>query len=390
MEISPAGMGGGKFYGASKMTTISTYSNVTWVAANPSWIEANPWSARASRQETRPAVKNNICQVRCTALVSSHLSGIAPSQGEAWTEESLAYNKARANREMDADESGLLAFSKLERGASRPNSGLRVQYSSATAQFVPSQDSMKSVEAAEALRDVEQGDLPDGLDLLDNWQLVEAERKLSAGGSETTKRAQAIASMVGISHDQITGYVLSLMKRVPQTNRWDYRQDLEQAIWTHLTHRKKDINGDWDIAKMECQVAYKRWYSRHSKEAQLGVEAEQRAISLERAYAKDQQGESESTEADVTDQAWIDWEDAVGDNLDLLRLVNSLPENIRDMVERKANGEPQNATERKRLQRWLKGGSTKKLPHAQTNKDIVTAVLKGTHLGAIVWHKPIR
>ena len=369
------------------MTTISTYSNVTWVAANPSWIEANPWSARASRQETRPAVRNNICQVRCTALVSTHPETVP--LGEAWSDEYMKLNKARANREIATDESGVLAWSVLERRASRPNSGLRVKYNSATAQFTPGQDSMKGVEDAEALRDLEQGDLPDGLDLLDNWQLVEAERKLSAGGSETTKRAQAVASMVGISHDRITGYVLSLMKRVPQLNRWDYRQDLEQAIWTHLTHRKADINGDWDIAQMECQVAYKRWYSRHSKEAQLGVEAEQRAISLERAYARDQQGESE-TEADVTDQAWINWEDAVGENLDLLRLVNSLPENIRDMVERKANGEPQNATERKRLQRWLKGGSSKKLPQAQTNKDIVTAVLKGTHVGVIVWHKPIR
>ena len=390
MEISPAGMGGGKFYGASKMTTISTYSNVTWVSANPSWIEANPWSARASRQETRPAVKNNICQVRCTALVSSHLSGIAPSQGEAWTEESLAYNKARAGREMQADESGLLAFSKLERGASRPNSGLRVQYSSATAQFVPSQDSMKSVEAAEALRDVEQGDLPDGLDLLDNWQLVEAERRLNASGSETTKRAQAIASMIGISHDQITGYVLSLMKRVPQLNRWDYRQDLEQAIWTHLTHRKADINGDWDVAKMEAQVAYKRWYTRHSKEAQLGVEAEQRAISLERAYARNQQGEFESKEADKTDSRWHDWETTLAGNLDGKRAMSALPENIQDLVERKANGTPITRAERTRLQRFLAGGPTKKSPGVPTNKQVLANVLKGTHLGPVTWSKPQR
>jgi len=369
------------------MTTISSYSNVKWISTNPSWLEANPWSERASRQETRPAVVNNICQVRCQTLVSTHL--VAPSRGEAWSEEYLAYNKARGKQEIDADESGILAWSVLERRALRPNSGLKVKYNT-TSDFTPGQVALKEgQEESDYLETVEQDDLEDGLDLLDNWQLVEAERKLSAGGSETTKRAQAVASMVGVPHDRITGYVVSLMNRVPQLNRWDYRQELEQAIWTHLTHRKADIAGDWDIAKMECQVAYKRWYSKHSKEAQLGVEAEQRSISLERAYARDQQGESES-EADVTDQAWINWEDAVGENLDLLRLVNSLPENIRDMVERKANGEPQNATERKRLQRWLKGGSSKKLPHAQTNKDIVTAVLKGTHLGAIVWHKPIR
>jgi len=370
------------------MTTISSYSNVKWISTNPSWLEANPWSERASRQETRPAVVNNICQVRCQTLVSTHL--VAPSRGEAWSEEYLAYNKARGKQEIDADESGILAWSVLERRALRPNSGLKVKYNT-TSDFTPGQVALKEgQEESDYLETVEQDDLEDGLDLLDNWQLVEAERKLSAGGSETTKRAQAVASMVGVPHDRITGYVVSLMNRVPQLNRWDYRQELEQAIWTHLTHRKADIAGDWDIAKLECQVAYKRWYSTHSREAQLGVEAEQRSISLERAYARDQQGESESTEADATDSRWHDWETTLAGNLDGKRAMSALPENIQDLVERKANGTPISRTERNRLSAWLRGGPTKTKPGIPTNKQVLANVLKGTHLGPVTWSKPAR
>jgi hypothetical protein len=309
---------------------------------------------------------------------------------EQWSEAYMKLNKARAYREIALDESGVLAWSELVKTASRPNSGLRVQYNGATAQFVPSQDSMKAVEDAELLRDLEQDELPDGLDKLDNWQLVEAERKLNAGGSETSKRAQAIASVIGVEQSKLVGYVLSLMRRVPQLNRWDYRSDLEQAIWTHLTHRKASIGGNWSLVKLECQVAYKRWYTKYSGEAQLGIDAERRAISLERAYARDQQSESDHVGADVVDTDWLGWETALVENVDAMKLFNNLPENIRDMVERKANGEPQNAQERKRLSRWLKGGSSKRNPDAQTNKDIVLAVLKGTHVGPIVWYKPIR
>jgi hypothetical protein len=309
---------------------------------------------------------------------------------ELWHETMLDSNKARAEREEASDESGVLAWAEAVKTASRPNSGLRVRYNGATAQFVPSQDSMKGVEEAEELRDTEESEIPDGLDQLDNWQLVEAERRLNAGGSETSKRAQAVASTLGVEHDRLTGYVLSLMKRTPQLNRWDYRQDLEQAIWTHLTHRKASIDGSWPLTKLECQVAYKRWYRHYSGEAQLGVEAEQRSISLERAYSRDQQSESDEVGADVVDTDWLGWETALVENVDAMKLFNNLPENIRDLVERKANGEPQNAMERKRLSRWLKGGSTKRNPNLNTNKDIVTAVLKGTHVGPIVWHKPIR
>tara|TARA_Y100000310_G_scaffold244659_1_gene249516 strand:+ start:512 stop:1468 length:957 start_codon:yes stop_codon:yes gene_type:complete len=308
----------------------------------------------------------------------------------SWNKAMLDFNEARAELEIAVDRSGVLAWAEAVKVASRPNSGLRVRYNGATPEFVPAEDSMPAVEAPKSLYSWVVPEAPEGLDKLTDYEAVEAERKVHAGGSETTKRAQAVASMIGVEHDRLTGYVVSLMRRVPQLNRWNYRQDLEQAIWTHLTHRKASIVGSWGLAKLECQVAYKRWYSQYADEAQLAVEAERRAISLERAYARDQEAESDQVGADVVDNDWLGWETALAGNIDATRLFASLPEYIRDMVEMKANGAPQNAKERKRLSRWLKGGTKKRNPNAQTNKDIIGAVLAGTHVGPIAWHKPIR
>ena len=307
-----------------------------------------------------------------------------------WHQTMLDFNEARAEREVASDESEVLAWAYAVEVASRPNSGLKVKYSSATPQYTPSQDSMKGVEEAEELRDTEESEIPDGLDQLDNWQLVEAERRLNASGSETSKRAQAVASTLGVEHDRLTGYVLSLMKRTPQLNRWDYRQDLEQAIWTHLTHRKASIDGVWRLVKLECQVAYKRWYSKYSGEAQLGVEAEQRAISLERAYARDEQSESDHVGADVQDSAWVGWEDAVDGNLDAHKAMSALPDYICNIVEMKSNGAPISRTERNQLSAWLRGGPMKRTPDVPTNKQVLANVLAGTHVGPIAWSKPAR
>ena len=150
---------------------------------------------------------------------------------------------------------------------------------------------------------------------------------------------------------------------------------------------------------MVASDAYSDWYTRYANERQLSVEAEQRAISLERAYARESQDDSEPMGHDIPESrpcgqtpynGWVGWEKALEANVDATRLFKNLPESIRDLVERKANGEPQNAKERKRLSRWLQGGSTKRNPHLHTNKDILSAVLKGAHVGKVVWYKPIR
>jgi hypothetical protein len=250
---------------------------------------------------------------------------------------------------------------------------------------------MRAVEGAERLPEApEQDDLPDGLDDLDNWQLVEAERRMTAGGSETSKRAQSVASMVAVDRDNLTGYVLGLLRRVPATNRWSHREELEQAIWTQLTHRKASVNGNWELVKLECQTAYKRWYSTYSGEAQLGVAAERRAISLERAYARDHQSESDHVGADLVDGAWVAWETAVNGNVDGHHAMSALPERIQGIVERKANGTPISRLERNQLSKFLAGGPTKSAPNTPTNKTVLAAVLAGTHKGPIVWSKPAR
>jgi hypothetical protein len=132
------------------------------------------------------------------------------------------------------------------------------------------------------------------------------------------------------------------------------------------------------------------WYRHYSGEAQLGVEAEQRSISLERAYARDEQSESDHIGADVQDSAWVGWEDAVDGNLDAHKAMSALPEYVQDLVERKANGTPLSRTERNRLSVFLRGGPMKRTPDVPTNKQVLANVLAGTHVGPIAWSKPAR
>jgi hypothetical protein len=142
-----------------------------------------------------------------------------------------------------------------------------------------------------------------------------------------------------------------------------------------------------------CQVvisgAYKDWYSLHSNHAQLGVEAINRAISLERHYASERQ-DAEAVGHDLGDSAWVGWEEAVVDNADAWWAMAALPAEIQVVVERKANGVPITGNERKRLTRFLAGGPTKRSPSTPTNKDILASIMKGTHLGPVRWNKPKR
>ena len=241
--------------------------------------------------------------------------------------------------------------------------------------------------------------VPDGLDGLDNFKANNAERRINAGGSEQGQRARVYASILGVEAEKLGAYVGSLARRVPQENRWHHQEDLEQSIWAQLHHRREHVQGSWERVKLVASDAYSDWYTRYANERQLGVEAEQRAISLERAYARDGQDDSEPMGHDIPESrqcgqtpsnGWVGWEKALEANVDATRLFQNLPESIRDLVERKANGEPQNAKERKRLSRWLQGGSTKRNPNLNTNKDILSAVLKGAHVGKVVWYKPIR
>jgi hypothetical protein len=113
-------------------------------------------------------------------------------------------------------------------------------------------------------------------------------------------------------------------------------------------------------------------------------------MSLERAYARDQQSDSDEIGADLIDANWLSWEDGVSDNIDLRRLYLALPERVRTLVEQRINGTPITKKERTYLSQFLRGGFKKSKPSARTNKDIMLAVLKGTHVGAVVWYKQAR
>ena len=241
--------------------------------------------------------------------------------------------------------------------------------------------------------------VPDGLDHLDNFQSNNAERRINAGGSEPRQRARVYASILGVEAEKLGAYVGSLVRKVPQENRWHHQEDLEQSIWAQLHHRQAHVQGSWERVKMVASDAYSDWYTRYANERELSVEAERRAISLERAYARESQDDSAPMGHDIPESrpcghtpynGWVGWEKALEANVDATRLFQNLPESIRDLVERKANGEPQNAKERQRLSRWLRGGSSKRNPDAKTNSDTVKAIITGTHIGKVEWHKAIR
>ena len=240
------------------------------------------------------------------------------------------------------------------------------------------------------LNSMDHNPVPDGLDGLDNFQAVNAERRINAGGSEQMQRATVYASILGVKADRLARYVGSLLRRVPAENRQSHQEDLEQGIWAHLLHRKTHVLGNWALVKLVVGDAYKTWYSTYAEERQLAVEAVNRSISLERAYARDHQEAPEGIGNDVPDGSWVGWETAVDGNVDGHRAMSALPADIRDIAERKANGVPIGRLERNRLSKWLGGGPTKRNPNVPTNKELLATVLAGTHIGPVVWSKPKR
>jgi hypothetical protein len=102
-----------------------------------------------------------------------------------------------------------------------------------------------------------------------------------------------------------------MLGRVPTVardpNRIQNQDDLEQAIWAKLWVGRAWAIGSWERVKVVISGAYKNWYTVYANERQLGVEATNRAISLERAYAREQQSDSEPVGYDVPDGSWVGW-----------------------------------------------------------------------------------
>jgi len=235
----------------------------------------------------------------------------------------------------------------------------------------------------------DQIDQPDGLDGLVGYQAVIAERRATAGGPELDRRTRVLASVLGVDSKALTKYVQGLLRKTPSENRWSHQEDLEQAISTMLYKARAWVDGSLERAYIVASGAYKDWYSLHSNYRQLGVEAQQRAISLERHYAVERQ-DAEGVGHDLADPSWVGWEEAVADNADAWYAMASLPEQIQNIVERKANGVPIAKLDRNRLSLFLGGGPTKAAPNLPTNKDVLASVMAGTHVGPIRWAKPKR
>ena len=235
----------------------------------------------------------------------------------------------------------------------------------------------------------ESDDQPEGLEGLVAYQAVNAERRATAGGPELDRRARVLASVLGVDSKDLARYIQGLLKKTPQDNRWSHQEDLEQAIHLLLYKGREWCAGSLERCQVVASGAYKNWYSLHSNHNQLGVEAQQRAISLERHYASERQ-DAEGVGHDLRDDSWVGWEEAVADNTDAWYAMASLPEQIQSIVERKANGVPIAKLDRNRLSLFLGGGPTKKEPNLPSNKDILASVMAGTHLGPIRWNKPKR
>ena len=198
-----------------------------------------------------------------------------------------------------------------------------------------------------------------------------------------------LASGLGVDSKALAKYIQGLLRKTPSENRWSHQEDLEQAISTLLYKARAWVDGSLERAYIVASGAYKDWYSLHSNYRQLGVEAQNRAISLERHYASERI-DAEGMGHDLADPAWFRWEEAVEDGSGAWWAMASLPDEIRDVVERKATGVPITGNERKRLTRFLAGGPTKRQPDVLTNKAILANVMAGTHVGPIRWSKPSR
>ena len=266
---------------------------------------------------------------------------------------------------------------------------------------------------------------PEGLDGLVGHDAVNAERRRTAGGREVLDRNRDVASVLALDSTKLVKYVQAMMSKVPSKDRDSNRQwnqdELEQEIWAglwasrHFIRPSQESPGNWERARLVIGGAYKNWYNVYLGHRQLGVEAVVRAMkaeikagktaqknskfpghrvavtSLDEAYAAWGNGESpEAVGFDLKDLDWQGWEDTVEAGSGAWWAMVALPDNLRDIIERKANGSPITPTERKQLTRFLAGGPTKTKPSILTNKQVLANIVAGTHLGPIRWSKPQR
>ena len=258
---------------------------------------------------------------------------------------------------------------------------------------------------------------------LDSFTFVEKERRLDlewgGAGENWEGKAQAAFFALGLpygpdlpGYKDLAGLVAKTSWRVAQAdpNRLNLVGDLESYIWTALLDRAEG-GLTWEIAKLEIGGAYTEWYRQLNALKVLSSDAHGNAISLDRkAYAEAEGAEWLANDYDQRVNNWQqeeggpllnlnDWESYVEAKVNVEYLLLALPEEIRDIIVKKADGVTLTPTERKRLSRFLRGGPTKRRTspdgrdtNTPANSFQVRQILEGGPIaGNIVsWHKSQR
>ena len=252
---------------------------------------------------------------------------------------------------------------------------------------------------------------------LDAYTYSTVERRLS--GSTWEGKGEEVGRAIGLKKalwGDLAGFVASFARRVPQEepNRLSLIEDLEQYLWKDLlqaahactkecTGHDKTTNrlkGDWETVKLTVSGGYHNWYKAWNAYRKLASDAHGEAISLERrAYAeRDLENEGAWLEAEADPRSY-NWEAHVRTLASYEYLLQVLPPEIRELVEKRTWAVPLTSTERARLFFWLKGGPTKRRTSpdgrntdTRANSFQVYLILEGglpagTN-GIVSWHKP--
>ena len=205
---------------------------------------------------------------------------------------------------------------------------------------------------------------------------VEATRRLS--WDSWGNRCIALAEALDVDASELAPYVWSLVRKAPDLNGngWDYRQELASHIVTTLLAEAKRTRGNWELVKVSASCAYRHWYRDYSQRQTANKLLQ--SVSLER--------EEWDTDKLLFGAQLVRWESETDSRMDLLATFKSLPDRVRDILEKKLAKVTLLPGERKHLSRWLQ--NTRKVA---SNGEILRARLAGyAGAWALDWGKAAR
>lgn len=199
------------------------------------------------------------------------------------------------------------------------------------------------------------------LDSLTELQASEAVRQLS--WDTWGNRCQVLADRLSVDPGELTPYLWNLVKKAPDlnSNGWDYRQELASHIVTTLLSEAHRTAGNWELVKVSASCAFRHWYRDYSRRNTANKIIQ--SVSLER----EKWAETGSIDFGAT-LVQLDSDS----KLDILATFRSLPDKVRDILERKISKVPLLASERKHLSRWLQNSK-----RIASNGEILKARLAG-------------